>query len=405
MAAACGLCKQGRGFLGGGVIIQPVSAGVLAAIVGFASSFAVVLQGLRTAGATPGQAASGLLALCLVQGGLTLWLCLRTRMPVSIVWSTPGAALLIGIGVPEGGFPVAVGAFLLSALLILLAGLWRPLGRAVAAIPLPLASALLAGVLMELCLAPVHAVAQLPLLALPTVIAWALGWRFAPRWAVPIAVAVTALVVISATSLPPGALADILPRPEFVVPAFHPATMVSIAVPLFIVTMASQNVPGLAVLRGNGYAPAVRPIFVSTGIGSGLCALFGGHAVNLSAIAAALCAGPEAGPDRSRRYLAAMAAGVSYIVLGLFAGFASAFIAASPPLLIEAVAGLALLGSLSAAMGAALAEERFRLPAIVTFLTSASGIAILGIGAAFWGLLAGGALMLLQRARLGPAER
>ncbi len=379
-------------------LIQPLAAGLLAAVVGFASAFTIVLAGLRAAGATPGQAASGLLALCTVQGVLTILLSLRTRQPISIVWSTPGAALLIGIGVPPGGFAVAVGAFLLTGVLIVLAGLFRPLGRAVAAIPLPLASALLAGVLMELCLAPVQAVAQLPALALPVVVVWALAWRLAPRWAVPIAVAVTAAIVLLATPLPAGALASILPRPEFVVPAFRPAASIGIALPLFIVTMASQNVPGLAVLRGNGYQVAVRPVFVASGLGGLLCATFGGHALNLSAIAAALCAGPEAGPDPQRRYLAAIAAGGTYIVLGLAAGFASAFIAASPPLLIQAVAGLALLGSLAAAMGQALAEERARLPAIATFLTTASGVAILGIGAAFWGLLAGGALLALQRA-------
>ncbi len=378
--------------------MQPLTAGVLAAVVGFASAFTIVLAGLRAAGASPAQAASGLLALCVVQGGLTIFLSLRTRQPISIVWSTPGAALLIGIGVPPGGFATAVGAFLLSGALIVAAGLIRPLGRAVAAIPMPLASALLAGVLMELCLAPVQAVARLPELALPVVAVWALAWRLAPRWAVPLAVAVTAAIVLLATRLPPGALAEVRPGVALVWPAFRPAASIGIAVPLFIVTMAGQNVPGLAVLRGNGYAVPVGPVFVASGLGSALSALCGGHALNLSAIAAALCAGPEAGADVRRRYLAAVAAGVTYLLLGLSAGLASAFIAASPPLLIQAVAGLALLGSLAGALGNALADERARLPAVVTFLVSASGVALLGIGAAFWGLLAGGLLLALQRA-------
>jgi benzoate membrane transport protein len=180
-------------------LVQPVAAGLLAAVVGFASAFAVVLEGLAGAGATPAQAASGLLALCVAQGLLSIFLSLRWRQPVNIVWSTPGAALLVGAAVPHGGFGIAVTAFLISGTLILTAGLYRPLARAVAAIPMPLASAMLAGVLMELCLAPVQAVAHLPTLALPIVIAWALGWCFARRYAVPIAVVVATLIVVWTT--------------------------------------------------------------------------------------------------------------------------------------------------------------------------------------------------------------
>jgi benzoate membrane transport protein len=379
--------------------VQPLTAGVLAAVVGFASSFTIVLQGLRAAGATPTQAASGLMALCLGMGLLSIVLSLRTRQPINIVWSTPGAALLLGTGVPQGGFGVAVAAFLVSAALIVLAGLWRPLGRAVAAIPMPVASAMLAGVLMELCLAPVQAVARLPALALPVVAAWALGWRFARRYAVPIAVLVTALLVALATKLPPGALAQVVARPVFVAPVWNALPVIGLAVPLFIVTMAAQNVPGLAVLRGNGYAIPVGPVFVATGVVGAVLAPFGAMGINLSAITAALCAGPEAGPDPARRWLASVAAALTYMAMGLCAGFAAAFIAASPPLLIQAVAGLALMGTLAGALATALAAEADRLPAVVTFVTTASGIALFGIGAAFWGLLAGGALLVLERGR------
>jgi benzoate membrane transport protein len=378
-------------------LFQPVAAGILAAVVGFASAFAVVLEGLAGAGASPAQAASGLLAICVAQGLLSIFLSLRRREPINIVWSTPGAALLAGAGIPHGGFGIAVTAFLLNGALIVIAGLCRPLARAVAAIPLPLASAMLAGVLMELCLAPVQAVAHLPALALPIVITWVLGWSFARRYAVPIAVIVAALIVVSTTEIPAGALALVWPRPVFVSPSPDLVRAASIAVPLFIVTMASQNVPGLAVLRGNGYEIPVGKVFVSTGLGTVIVAFFGGHALNLSAITAALCAGPEAGADRARRYIASVAAGVSYIVLGLCAGFAAAFIAASPPLLIQAMAGLALLGSLAAALGGALADETHRLSAITTFVTTASGVSIAGVGGAFWGLVVGGLLLLLER--------
>lgn len=380
-------------------LVQPLFAGVLAAIVGFASSFAIVLQGFVEVGATPEQAASGLFAVTLAVGLLGIVLSLRTRMPVAIAWSTPGAALLMSTGLVDGGFPAAIGAFIVAGGLIVIAGIWRSFGRAVSSIPMPLANAMLAGILFNLCLAPVRALGEMPLAAFPIILVWAVALRFARIWAVPLAVIVTGLVIGITTPLPQEALADIWPRPVLVVPGFTLDAMIGIAIPLFVVTMASQNIPGLTVMRSNGYAPGVRPIFVSTGIVSMVIAFLGSHLVNLAAITAALCAGPEAGADKSRRYLAVVASGVAYIVLALCAGFAAAFVAAAPPLLIEAVAGLALMGSLAGALLGAMAEEETRLPAIVTFVTAASGLTILGIGAAFWGLVAGGALLVLLRAR------
>ena len=378
-------------------LLQPVSAGLLTGIVGFASSFAVVLQGLAAVGASPAQAASGLMALCIFTGVLGIGLSAWYRMPISIAWSTPGAALLVATGLPAGGFAAATGGFIAAALLIVVAGLWRPFGRAVAAIPVSLASATLAGVLLGLCIAPIKAVAELPHLALPIILAWALGWRFARLWAVPIAVAVAAILIFFATALPDGALAHVAPNPVFVLPVISANALVSIALPLFIVTMAAQNVPGLAVLNLNGYWPLPGPILVATGIASGVIALFGGHLVNFAAITAALCAGPDAHPDPARRYIATMTAGATYIALGLFAAFATAFVAASPPLLIQCVAGLALLGSLGAALTSALAREDERLPAILTFVVAASGTSFFGIAAPFWGLIAGGALYGLAK--------
>ncbi|MGY4802613.1 benzoate/H(+) symporter BenE family transporter [Teichococcus aerofrigidensis] len=381
-----------------GNAIQPVVAGALASVVGFASSFTVVLAGLAAVGASPAEATSGLLALCLAQGVLAILLSLRHRMPVVIAWSTPGAALLVATGAPEGGFPAAVGAFMLTGLLILAAGLWRPFGRRVASIPPSLANAMLAGVLLELCLAPMRAVGAMPALALPIVLAWALAWRFARLYAVPVAVLVTVGMILLATPLPEGALAQGLPALLPVTPHFTAGAAIGIALPLFLVTMASQNVPGLAVLHANGYNPAPGPIFTATGLVSALIAPFGAQSVNLAAITAALCAGRDAHPDPARRWIAAVVGGLCYILLGLGAGFAVAFIAASPPLLIQAVAGLALLGSLAGALTSALANERERLPAALTFATTASGLSIFGIGAAFWGLIGGGALLLLDRA-------
>ena len=380
-------------------LLQPVSAGTLAAVVGFASSFAVVLQGLAAVGATPAQAASGLFAVLLVKGMAAIWLSWRSRMPISLAWSTPGAALLAATGLPEGGFPAAVGAFVIAALLMIIAGLWKPFGRAVSSIPPSLANAMLAGVLLELCLAPMRAAGAMPGLALPIILAWALAWRFARLYAVPIAVLVAGIMIFATTHLPEGALGSIAPQLSFVLPSFTLSAAIGIGVPLFLVTMASQNLPGLAVLKANGYDHPPGPLFTATGLGSLLAAPFGSHALNLAAITAALCAGRDAHPDPQRRWIAAAAGGVTYILLGLGAGFAAAFIAASPPLLIQAVAGLALLGALGGALTAALQNERERLPAVMTFVTAASGLPFFGIGAAFWGLLAGGALLLLEKVR------
>lgn len=375
-----------------GDYLQPISAGVLAAVVGFASAFTIVLQGLAGAGATPMQAASGLMAICVIKGLLGVQMSWSSRLPICFAWSTPGAALLIASGMPTGGFPAAVGGFVIAAGLIILAGLWPMFGRAVARIPMGLASAMLAGVLFDLCLAPVRSMQALPWLTLPILLTWALMLRFARLYAVPISVAVTFALIGWSTSLPD--LSAAWPRPEIVLPVFSLETAISIGVPLFIVTMASQNIPGLAVLRGNGYTPDTGPIFIVTGMGSAVAALFGAQSMNLAAITAALCAGPEAHPDPGKRYRATIAAAAAYIVLGLGASYAAAFIAAAPPRLIQAVAGLALLPSLASALAGALGKEAERLPVILTFTVSASGIGFFGIGAAFWGLIAGGALML-----------
>ncbi|WP_372426106.1 benzoate/H(+) symporter BenE family transporter [Salinarimonas chemoclinalis] len=397
MAGGTGTAEARAPAEGGGGPIQPVSAGALAALVGFASTFALLLQGFVAVGATPAQAASGLLAVCLVKGVLAIGLSWRTRLPISIAWSTPGAALLVATGAYPGGFPVAVGAFLAASVLVILAGVIRPFGRAVERIPMPLAAAMLAGILLDLCLAPARATLVEPALALPIVVVWASALRFARPYAVPLAVLVTIGLVFAATPLPEASWAALAPRPVLVAPTFSLDALVGLALPLFLVTMASQNVPGLAVLAANGYRPPVGPVFVGTGVASAIAAPFGGHLVNLAAITAALCAGPEAHPDPAKRWVAAATAGAVYVALGLSAGAAAAFIAASPPILIQAVAGLALLTSFAGAIQAALADEKARMAALVCFVTTASGVAFFGIGAPFWGLLAGGAMWMLRR--------
>ena len=383
--------------------IQAVMAGLLSAFVGFASTFALILKGLTSVGATPAQAASGLLAACVAMGLAGIVLSLTYRMPISAAWSTPGAALLASTGAVDGGFPAAVGAFVVTGGLIVASGLIKPLGRAIAAIPPALANAMLAGILLGLCLAPVRAVAQFPQIALGLVLVWAMVARLSRLLAVP--ATVVALVAIMIVQSPdPGAglgsgLALLLPRVELVMPVFTLPAVISIALPLFLVTMASQNIPGMAVLHAAGYTPAPGPLFTATGLFTVMAAPFGAHATNLAAITAALCANPEAHPDPSRRYWAAVTAGVTYIAFGLTAGVATALIATSPPILIEAVAGLALLGAFAGAILNAVREEQTREAAVVTFLVTASGLSFVGVGAAFWGLLTGAILIAVDRWR------
>jgi len=372
-------------------------AGVLAAFVGFASSFAVVLQGLTSVGASSAQAASGLMALAVAMGVCAILLSLWYREPISIAWSTPGGALLASSAMPIGGFQAAVGAFLMSGVLIVIAGSWRPLGRAVAAIPSSLANAMLAGVLLNLCLAPMRAVAITPALALPVILIWAVVWRFWRLYAVPAAVA--AMAVLLAFRGTAGQAVVWLAEPVLITPVWSASAMIGLAIPLFLVTMASQNIPGMAVLAVNGYTPPAGPLFQVTGLFTLLAAPFGGHAINLAAITAALCAGPDAHPDPAKRYWAAVTAGATYIAFGLLAGAATSLIAVSPPILIEAIAGLALLGALGGALMGAVADADGREAALITFLVTASGLSFFGISGAFWGLLAGGAMRALIKWR------
>ena len=383
--------------------LQPVLAGAVASLVGFASTFAIVLSGLRGVGATAGQAASGLLAVCVLMGLTTIVLSVRTRMPILLAWSTPGAALLASAGVPDGGYPAAVGAFLACGGLLALTGLWSALGRAIARVPVPIASAMLAGVLLPLCLAPVRVAVDIPLAAGAVIVTWALLGVLARPWAIPGALGVAVAVVLVSEPLragPTGAL----PVLTGVVPAFSPTALLSLGVSLFVVTMASQNVPGMGVLAANGFRPSLRPVLLATGGSTVLGAAFGAFAINLAAITAALTSGPDAHPDPARRWIAAVASGATYLVLGLGAGLATALVASAPAGLVEAVAGLALLGALGAALTAALDAPEHREPAVVTFVVVASGITAIGVSAAFWGLMAGLAVLGLQRAGLRRAQ-
>lgn len=372
-------------------VSRPIVAGIVTALVGFTSSFAVVLTGLDAVGASAAQAASGLLAVSLAMGLACIVLAWRYRMPITAAWSTPGAALLVATGSVEGGWPAAVAAFLVTAALILLTALWPALGALIARIPPSIAQAMLAGVLLPLCLAPITGVVANPWGVVPVVLTWLVFARLAPRWAVPLAfVAAAAVVAVSLVSA--GTRVDpavLLPRFELTMPAFTVGALVGIALPLFIVTMASQNVPGIAIMRSFGYEVPWRPAMLVTGLGTALGAPAGGHAINLAAISAALAASPDADPDPDRRWLAGVSTGASYLVLGAFSAAFATLVVLAPTAVIPAVAGLALFGAFGAAVQQAIDDPGERLPAVVTFLVAASGIAVLGVSAAFWALVAG----------------
>ncbi|CAN3701468.1 Inner membrane protein YdcO [Microbacterium sp. MM2322] len=384
-------------------LTRPLIAGVVTALVGFTSTFAVVLTGLRAVGATAEQAASGLLAITLVVGVGCIVLAGRYRIPITVAWSTPGVALLAATGAVDGGWPAVVGGFLVSAALILCTALFPPLGALIARIPPSIAQAMLAGVLLPLCVAPFLGLIQDPWGVAPVLIVWLVASRLLPRWAVPLAF-LAAIAVIAVELARTGVDADaatLLPRLEFTVPTLTVGSVVGIALPLFVVTMASQNVPGVAVMRSLGYTIPWRPAMLVTGLGSAAAAGFGGHAMNLGAISAAIAAGPDSHPDPKKRWVAGVSAGSTYLVLGALSAAFAAIVLLAPAGVIPAVAGVALFGAFGSAVQQAIDDPGERLPAVVTFLVAASGIAVFGVSAAFWALVAG----LVTRAVLHVGRR
>lgn len=367
---------------------QPISIGIITALVGFTSSFAVVLAGLREVGADTAQAASGLAILCLLQGFGMAWLSWRHRTPLTLAWSTPGAALLVTQGYVKGGWPAAVGALLVTGALIVVTGLWRRLGKLIAAIPTAIAQAMLAGVLVTLCLEPFRMLAVSPWLVAPLIAVWVVMQRVSPRWATPAAFAV-ALAFMLVSAVRDGGVPLVLPHLTFTSPAFTWAGILGLALPLYVVTMASQNVPGVAVLSAAGYQVPWRETMLVTGFTTMAGAGSGGHALNLAAITAALPASAESHPDPNRRWIATATAGWSYVMIGAGAASLTALVAIAPAGIVESVAGLALLATLATALAGALREASDRIPAIMTMLLAASGVSVLGVGSAFWALMVG----------------
>lgn len=377
--------------------LSALTAGFVTVLVGFASSAVIVFQAAHALGASEAELASWLLALGVGMGLTCIALSWRYRMPVSTAWSTAGAAMLItsvsGLSMNE-----AIGAFMVSAVLIIFSGFSGLFERAIKRIPLALAAGMMSGVLLRFGLNAFTAMQSQFALTLGVFGVYLLGRRLLPRYAVIIALLAGLALAPAQGLLHLGGVALTLARPVFTMPALSLQAIVGVALPLFVVTMASQNVPGIGVLRAAGYQPPVSMLVGWTGIANLLLAPFGAYALNLSTITAAIVTGPEAHADPARRYVAGIAAGVFYLLLGLFGATMAATLLALPKELVWAIAGFALLGTIGNGLLTALSHERHREPALVTFLVTASGITLFGVGSAFWGLLAGVLALLVLHA-------
>ena len=379
--------------------LSAIATGFVTVLVGFASSAVIVFQAAQSLGATPEQISSWMWALGLGMGLTCIGLSLRYRVPVVTAWSTPGAAMLIG---SVAGLPLsdAVGAFLVSAVLIIVAGFSGIFERMISRIPIALASGMLGGVLLRFGMEAFAAMRTQLALVLAMFAVYLLSRRMAPRYAVILTLLVGIVIAAASGLLHLQGLTLELARPVFVMPTFSLAAIVGIALPLFIVTMASQNVPGVAAIRASGFSVPISPVVGWTGVATFVLAPFGGYAINLAAITAAICMGREAHEDPARRYVASVAAGGFYVLVGLFGATVAALFAAFPKELIVAIAGIALLGTIGNSLATALRDESHREPALVTFLVTASGVTLAGIGSAFWGIVFGVLTLLVLRRHL-----
>ncbi|MDM3417291.1 benzoate/H(+) symporter BenE family transporter [Citrobacter sp. Cb021] len=369
--------------------LPTVLSGFVAVLVGYASSAAIIWQAALAAGATTDQIAGWMTALGIAMGVSTLALTLWYRAPVLTAWSTPGAALLV-TGLHGVSIQDAIGVFIVANALIVLCGITGLFARLMKIIPHSLASAMLAGILLRFGLQAFNSLNSELILCGSMLVAWLVFKVTAPRYATIAAMlAGVAIALIKGDVVTSGV--DLSPvMPAFITPHFSFAHSISIALPLFLVTMASQNAPGIATMNASGYSLPVSPLIIFTGLLALMFSPFGVYSICIAAITAAICQSPEAHPDAKRRWLAAAAAGVFYLLAGVFGGSVTGLMAALPVSWIQMLAGLALLGTISGSLYQALHNEAERDAAIVTFLVTASGLTLLGVGSAFWGLVVGG---------------
>jgi benzoate membrane transport protein len=364
-----------------------VVAAFVVVLVGYTSTGAIVFQAAQQLGATQSQINSWMWALGIGMGLACIIPSLMFKKPVVAAWSTPGAALIAtssGIAMPE-----AIGAFIICAALICLAGITGAFERLMNRIPIAIAAAMFAGVLLRFGLEAFASAKSAPAMVIAMLAAYLLGRRFWPRYAVVGVLAVGIAVAAIAGTLKLELITLTLARPEWTTPQFTLSSIIGLAIPLFIVTMASQNMPGVAAMRAAGYDTKVSPVITTIGVINLPLAPFGAFALNLAAITAAIAMSPEAHRDSEKRYTAAVATGVIYCMVGIFGAAVGTLFAAFPKELIVTVAGLALVMTIGGGLVTALKEEADREPAMITFLVTASGLSLFGIGSAFWGLLAG----------------
>lgn len=366
----------------------PLLAGTVASVTGQAASTGVVLAAFTALGASPTQVVSTIFSMLLLFGTLSIVLSWRYKMPLSIVWSTPGAAMMMASGGLNFGFETVVGSFIFAAFMIALTGLWPALGRLVFSIPKPIASAMLAGVIFTFCIAPFQALPTSPYVIAPVLIVWLVLYRYATIWATPVAMVMlfTLAAIKYHVTVP---ISQILPSVELVSPQFYLPAVVSIGIPLYLVTMASQNIPGMAIMKSFGFEVPFKPVMLATGLGSLLATFFGGYLANLAAITAALNANEHAHKDPSRRWLAAVYGGIVYLIMAAGAGAMISFVIQQPREIVLAGAGVALFGTIVGAFSSMVEEDKLKLPAVIAFLVASSGMAFASIGSAFWALLAG----------------
>lgn len=368
-----------------------ISATTTAVVVGFASTILLIMEAARAVGATPAQQASWAAGLCIAMAVTSFILSWRYRMPIMTAWSTPGAAL-IATSASGIAYSQALGAFVVAGLLMVVAGLIKPLEKAIERIPAPIAAAMLAGVLLRYTLGVPGAALAEPIFVVPLILVFFSLRMIWPLYAVPVIVVLGVVMALMSGGMAENCCHFGFTALEWTTPTFDLQTSLSIGVPLFLVTMASQNLPGFAVLRASGYQPPVQPSLLVTGIGSTLIAPFGSHGINMAAITAAIVAGPECHPDPGKRWLIAWPYLVLYGLIGLMAASFVEILGALPTPLITAIAGLALFSPLMGGLTSMIREPRDVESALVTFLVTASGLNIAGIGSAFWGLVAGLAL-------------
>ena len=380
--------------------VSALVAGFVTVLVGFSSSAIIVFQGARAVGANPAEIASWMWALGWGMGLTCIVLSLRYRLPVVTAWSTPGAAMLTA-GAAQVALPEAIGAFVVSAILLMLAGFSGVFERLMDRIPASIGAGMLAGVLLRFGLDAFVALRSEFTLALAMFLAYLLMRRLKPRYAVVVTLLLGTAIAGMRGLISLDALQLTLARPVWTTPVFSIAGLVSIAIPLFIVTMTSQNLPGVAVMRASGVQAPISPVLGWTGVTNVLLAPFGAYALNLAAITAAICMGREAHEEPARRYVAAVCAGAFYCVVGIFGATVAGVFSAFPPALVAVLAGLALLGTIGSGLATAVRDEVDREPAVITFLVTASGVTLAGIGPAFWGLVAGVLALLVLRPRAG----